>query len=259
MIRVELHRKEAGRRFAVLRPLRGSDEIAFDETEDFAGSALIDALLAPAAGASVGPGEADRLTVSDRDRLLAALYRHCFGDRIESVCRCRSCGERFEISFLVSEVETMPRTSGPAAIEGPDADGYYRANGARFRLPTIGDLKAVAGLGRREAETALRARCVAAADGCEAEDVDEAMETAGPVLSCELDAACPQCGAAETVPFDLERYLLSALASERRFLTREIHVLASAYHWPLADIMSLSREDRRALVRCVDSSRRGSG
>ena len=208
-----------------------------------------------AAGASVGPGEADLLAVADRDRLLAALYRTCFGDRIESVFSCRACGERFEFGFLVSDVEARAMRS--PATKVPNAEGYFTLDdGVRFRLPTVADLKAVAGLNSREALATLRRRCIRDCEGADLDAIDAAMENAGPLLSCDLEAQCPHCGGNEIIRFDLERHLLTALAAERRYLTREIHVLASAYHWPLSEIASLAREDRRALVRHVEAGRR---
>jgi len=255
MIHVDLHPGRAGRRFAVLRALTGAEEFAFAADEAFAGTALVDRLLVRAAGASVGPGEADLLAVADRDRLLAALYKTCFGDRIESVCLCGGCGERFALDFRVSDIEAR-ETDGPTPV-GPDAEGCFTLDGgARFRLPTVADLKAVAGLDGREALAALRRRCIQHDESADADTIDAAMEKAGPLLSCDLEAQCPQCGGTEVVRFDLERHLLSALAAERRYLTREIHVLASAYHWPLSEITSLSRDDRRALVRSVEAGRR---
>jgi hypothetical protein len=257
MIHVDLHPGRGGRRYAVLRALTGAEELAFAADEAFAGTTLVDRLLVRAAGASVGPGEADRLAVADRDRLLAALYKTCFGDRIESVCSCSACGERFELDFLISDIEA--RTMDGPAVDGPDAEGYFTLDGGmRFRLPTVADLKAVAGLDGREALAALRRRCIRHGEGADVDAIDAAMDKAGPLLSCDLEALCPQCGAIEVIRFDLERHLLAALATERRYLTREIHLLASAYHWQLSEIASLSRDDRRALVRCVEAERRAS-
>lgn len=253
MIHVDLHPGCTGRRYAVLRPLTGVEELTFAAGEAFAGTALIDKLLVPAAGACVGPGQADALPVADRDRLIAALYKACFGERIESVCRCGACGERFEFNFLIDEIAS--RAADGRAAEGPDADGYFALeSGGRFRLPTVTDLKAIAGFDRDTALARLRERCTQDATGHD--DIDAAMERAGPLLSCDLDARCPNCSNGETVRFDIEHYFLTALAVERRYLTREIHILASAYHWPLSEIVSLPREDRRALVRCVKAGQR---
>jgi hypothetical protein len=253
MLHVDLHPGSGGRRYAVLRELTGAEELALAADDAFAGTALIDKLLVRVAGASVGPGEADLLAVADRDRLLAALYKSCFGDRIESVCTCRTCDERFELGFRVSEMEA--RDVDGADVEGPDADGCFTVDdGARFRLPTVADLKAIAGLDASAALAALRARCIAG-ENASADTIDAAMEKVGPLLSCDLEAQCPQCGDVEIIRFDLERHLLGALVAERRYLTREIHVLASAYHWPLSEIAALSRDDRRALVRCVEAGR----
>ncbi len=256
-MRVDLHPGAGGRRYAVLRGLTGAEELAFGPDIAFAGAALIENLLVREAGASVGPGEADLLSIADRDRILAALYRANFGDHVASTCLCGACTERFEFGFNISDLES-PQAGGPA-VSGPDKEGRFRlARGEWFHLPTVADLKAIAGLDRSQALEALRARCLHGSDA-DVAAVEAAMERVGPLLSCDLEACCPHCGTVEIIAFDLERHFFGALAAERRYLTNEIHALASAYHWSLQEIAALPREDRRALVRCVEAGRQRSG
>ena len=60
-------------------------------------------------------------------------------------------------------------------------------------------------------------------------------------------------GSAQDVAFSLEAHLLGLLAQERPFLTHEIHLLARAYGWSLGEILQLSRDDRRTLVRLCEA------
>jgi hypothetical protein len=99
-------------------------------------------------------------------------------------------------------------------------------------------------------------RCIdAAATVADENAIEEAMAQIAPSLDLDIATTCPHCAAPGTIAFRLENFLLHALAAERRFLTMEIHLLASAYHWTLAEILGLSRDDRRILVRCVERER----
>src|SRR5262245_57263503 len=98
MIRVELGPGAGGRRWAKLRPLTGEDEMALDPADPGAANALLGRLLADS-NAATGAHCLSALSVTDRDRLLAALYRAEFGDRIDAVAACSHCHEEFEFNF----------------------------------------------------------------------------------------------------------------------------------------------------------------
>src|SRR6266850_6311195 len=97
MIRVGLAHGCSGSRVAYLREPRGVDELALDPGHPAAASQLVARLLVAEAGEG-----AREMTVHDRDLVLAALYRHLFGDRIESVVRCRGCDTLVEASFSLA-------------------------------------------------------------------------------------------------------------------------------------------------------------
>jgi hypothetical protein len=79
------------------------------------------------------------------------------------------------------------------------------------------------------------------------------MQTLSPVVNLELDAKCPECGDEQTIQFDLQRFVLTALVNDRRRLLHEIHMLASAYSWSLSEILNLPRSQRRGFVSLVDA------
>jgi hypothetical protein len=131
-------------------------------------------------------------------------------------------------------------------------------DGRRFRLPTAGDQRSVLGLGAENAAAALLERCVV--EGDPREDpalLQTAMDEVGAVLDLHLEAACPKCGALQGVRFDIQTYLLRALAYERRFLNHEVHRIAMAYGWGHEEILNLTREDRRAFVRLIEADQAG--
>lgn len=141
------------------------------------------------------------------------------------------------------------------------ADGHFQLqDGRRFRLPTGEDEYTVLSLPPAEAEEGLLQRClIEEGDVSEGADsnltVQAAMETLAPLVDLDLDARCPECGTEQSVHFDIQHYLLSALCQERHQLAVEVHRLASVYGWNLNEILDLSRSQRRALVELIESER----
>lgn len=253
MLRVTLQPGLPGGRWACLRELCGRDETDLAGEEDLVAVELLDRLLVERPGTTVGPGSAAALAISDRDRLLAAVYARHFADRIEGSQRCASCGAPFEVSFsLAALLESLEPELAC------DDDGAFRLpDGRRFRLPTTLDHRRCIGLAPEAAALELLRGCLldgAPADAGDAEVIEAAMERAGPMLDLDVDASCPSCAHAQVVRFDIVRHLAGVMASERRWLVREIHCLAKAYGWSLGEILSLPRRERRAFVKLNEPS-----
>ncbi len=195
-----------------------------------------------------------RLTPGERDLLLAAIYQSTYSSRIEGTVRCSSCGQPFDVHFMLDDLlQTVRQSAEDVAIERLPDQTFRTADGVRFRLPTGEDELAVHGLTPIEAEREILRRCVIEAVGNAAmESVQDAMERVSPILDLSLDALCPDCGASQKVDFDLQLYLLQALTQERKQLWRDTHTLAAAYHWSPNDIFGLQRGNRRFLVSLIE-------
>jgi hypothetical protein len=259
-MRVELNDGNSRGQWAYLRPLTGHDELALDVDSNRAGTWLLERLLMDGPGAAVAPASLGTLDMGNRDRLLAALFRACFGDRIDGINFCANCSSEYEFSFSLNALtEHLAERQAPSDLihaDGPDDERFYRMEGMRFRLPTVADVDAVRALPPGEAMPELLHRCIDAATGPADENaIQLAMDQLAPSLDLDIDTNCPNCAQPGTITFSLEAFLLQALAQERRFLTLEIHWLATAYGWSLTDILSLNRDDRRALVRQVERQR----
>ena len=258
---------EQGVPYVLLGELTGFAEQAVTGVSTLSALALLDGMLSAPEGGEAA-FSASRLAAPDRDRLLARVYLRSFGSRVESTLECSGCGEPFDLDFeladLLESLEAASRESragGDAAVlvlePGPEEAG----TGARFRLPTGEDELAVAGLPAEAAEAELARRCLL--DGASADEagtaagflaaLDDHLARTAPLLDCELDAPCPHCGTPHAVRFDVQHYLLTLLTAERPRLSNEVHRLASAYGWSLAEILSLPRDDRRALVERVEA------
>jgi hypothetical protein len=228
------------RRTTRLRELTGRDEYAVSGAGTATAISLLTALMED--------GSAAELVAADRDRLLAALHLHAFGDRIESTLTCAQCGQPFDLHFSLRGLIDSIDARTPSAQWKALGDGRFEsADGATIRLPTGSDELAVAALPAEEVEEVLRAR----ADWPE----DEVLEEVAPLLDLELVAPCAECRHVHTIRFDIQSYFLTALAAERRRLLAEIHRLAVAYSWSLEEILSLTRTDRRTFVELIQNER----
>jgi hypothetical protein len=241
-------------KWARLRPLCGRDEILVDASGFVDRLAFIDGLLMEASGTTVKPGGVRELALCDCDRLCASIYLDCFGEFIEGRLTCNRCREYCEMKF--SLVDLMRNMMDPIGeTDGPDERGTFTSpSGRHFRLPTARDHEETAGLGAVAAIASLRARCIVDGDPSDVpQDLETSMEQVGPTLDRDLDAVCPQCGATQAVRFDIQSYLFRALGYERQFLLYEIHRIAAAYGWTYEETLGLTREDRRKLVRLIES------
>jgi hypothetical protein len=245
MLALRLDLPSLGERTLFLRELDGRAELLAEPDAPRAAETLLAALLVEADGTPVAmPG----LLATWFDRALAALFGREFGGRIECRSRCRACGEAYEFGFALADMLAAQDAAARLAGLTPDADGYWLlASGARMRPPTLGDLA------RQPDPAALLADL---ADGpVDAVIAEATLEACAPLLSGEAEARCPECDAAQTLDFDIDRYLIESLAGERPLLVRETHLIASRYGWSHDAIMVLPRRDRRAYAQLIIGER----
>jgi len=194
---------------------------------------------------------AARWSAGRRDMRLFQLRENLFGMEMPCLGECPKCRERVEFSL-----STDLMRSGSAAVPPASAPSHVlSAAGYRveFTLPTSED---IAELPAQDSATTRRlkllSRCVqsAAFGGAplQPEDLPEEVVTALSARMAELDPqgerslslSCPACRHEWAAPFDIASYLWSELATWAARLLREIHLLAKAYGWREADILSLS-------------------
>ncbi len=185
---------------------------------------------------AAGFDEPDRLSVGEGDRQLLSLYRSVTGEVLEILAACPSCGE-------LSAAEIDPDAVPPA---GPRTAVLGRGGG--LREPTYGDLLDLPA-DPAQAAAVLCERCLVgsperAPEANDLERVDDSL--AGPVV-----IACSACGQPIAVDLDVERAVLERLVRRAREIDRQVHTLASAYHWSLAEIESLGDERRQTLADLI--------
>jgi predicted RNA-binding Zn-ribbon protein involved in translation (DUF1610 family) len=203
------------------------------------------ALLALAA-ASPGPGWDGwaRAPIGERDGALLRLHEQLFGGELHTTATCPSCGERLESEFSAQDIrrrEPAPPGAGGAALslkgEGFDIE---------YRLPTSEDLLQIAAErsdSTSDAERLLR-RCVSRArrGGRVQHDPDADVRVA---------LACPACGNAWELLFDIVTYFWGELDDWAQRILADVHALARAYGWTEREILALSPARRQVYLDMV--------
>jgi hypothetical protein len=245
----------SGIRRACIRDLCGFDEQIVDDTDTVTVIRLLDQMLVAQTETDLPSGRAAEMAAADRERLIAAVYKQTFGDRVKSTINCSQCNEPFDLDFEVSDLlTTLGEEQGKIETIRSKEGDFILENGCRFRLPSGIDEMAVFGLPLEEAQKILLSRCIIEGDPeRNGKHVQDAMQKLAPVAEIDLDAPCPECGETQSVHFSLQSYLLAALRQERPRLIREVHRLATAYGWGLNEILSLPRSQRRSFVELIES------
>jgi hypothetical protein len=262
-----------------LRPWCGTDEIFITgiDTAMLAPAARTTALLSRCVYLAEGTRRAGRafvrdLAAGDREALLLHLRRVTLGDRLSCVLSCRTCGSLMDLELKVHELLVAPYESEGVLHEARVVTeaGTMRV---RFRLPCGADQEAVVALARRDPVTAARAvveRCVdQIADAATGEArplseevvdrIAEAMAERDPQAELLLNAACPGCGARATAVFDPTSYVHQEISQHVDTLLRQVHVLASHYHWSELQILRLTWRRRRKYLDLIAASRQPAG
>lgn len=223
--------------YLTLREPCGHDEMAVAGLDTRTAVELLERLLERNPAARTKPN-AVKLSACDRDALLAALHRLCWGDRILSSLNCAACTRPFDLSFELSALQRQ-------------LHAQHQPLPPAWRVPTAEDeLACVDGGPLSSAADRLANRCGLKANE-DLQTLADALEAAAPILDVDLQAQCPECGFDQLAHFDLQSFLLQRLLGERETLLGEIHALASTYGWSLREILGLSRSARRALVNRV--------
>jgi hypothetical protein len=69
--------------------------------------------------------------------------------------------------------------------------------------------------------------------------VEDALAGHDPTTDLTIGAVCTKCGGGFAVEIDIEALVLAELSRLQQALLRDIHVLASRYHWSEAQILAL--------------------
>lgn len=231
-------------RFISLREMNGHDECMVYDTGSPCALKLLNNIMVPLFdGNTEKKIKAEKITIADRDRLLAEIYKYTFGNRIESSLNCSNCGEKYDVDFLLDDL--VKYSAGENENIKTDDEGFFCSDdGLRFRLPDGEDEMAVLYVGAENAEDVIFSRCVAKQGVKEKKSIAALMEEIAPVMTTDISINCPECAALQQVQFDMQQYLLAKIKNGQKKLTVEVHNIASAYGWSHKEIMDLPRSMR---------------
>jgi hypothetical protein len=252
-------------REARLRPLTGWEEDwLLSLTDPCPQAQLVTELLARCVE-RVGPELADHgivrsLTVADRDFLLLKLHQITFGNRVERVLSCPKpeCGAKMDATFDLSAIPIKERPRQRSYVL-PLGEAPRRE--ILFRLPEGGDQEAACAwtdLPKEAQMGHLLARCILNLDGkseitpADLETLpadaraglEQAIEQHSPEIDFEMEATCPECGGAFTTRLEPTAFVFQEICRAQAGFEREVHLLAFHYHWPLTEILGLTRPRR---------------
>jgi hypothetical protein len=233
----------------VLRDPAGTEDILLLEAPVL-DTRLALSLLARVAGLTGEGCDWEALPASDLEVMLLWLRRIVLGDRIraDAVCIDPGCRKRVEISFRIGDylAHRVPRRVRQVEREG--ARFRFRDAAATFRLPSVADKSAVRGLPDPAREIARR--CIDCADlpAQQERRLLQAMEAMAPTISGPLEGRCPECSGTVHVYFDVQLFVLTELRQQAVFVYRDVHLLASHYHWPEQAILELPKSRRLSYV-----------
>jgi hypothetical protein len=219
-------------------------------------------LLLAASCPETSAEELAHLSIGQRNSRLLSLREQVFGPQLASVAACPSCNNELQLTFNAAEVRSrVGKEAGeplPLALEGYEV---------QFRLPDSNDLLAIAGNeDLAVSRNLLLTRCLLAARhegaGLPVEQlpqhivaaVMERMAQADPQADVQLNLECPECGHTWSVGFDIVSYFWSEIQSWAQRLLHEVHLLASAYGWREADILSISPYRRQCYLNMIGGS-----
>jgi len=214
------------------------------------------------------------MPLGQRDGHLLRLHQHNFGAALQCYAACPSCTTPLEFDLAIDEL--CQRDSAAAGREARLLPEEPESRGAgelsfgeyqlRFHVPTSADLLAVQGLASRQPDRALQqllSRCLVSVERegqqVSPDELSEAvidalsgrMAELDPLSEVRLDLHCPECQSGWPLLLDVVTFFFKELDVRVQRLLAEVHVLAQAYGWSEAQVLSLSTRKRQLYLRLV--------
>lgn len=198
------------------------------------------------------------LMIGERERRAAALRVATFGLAGGGASDCPACGVTHEIDPpLAALLDEEPAATEPFTVVAGDCELTVRALDSRDQAAITQSSDPA------QAMRVVLARCVVAAtrggdpvavDTLPDDVVDvvaEALAQRDGNAETLIAVSCVQCAHRWTVVFDAGEFLWAEIVTHARRLLYEVDVLARAYHWSEAAVLSMTARRREAYLALV--------
>jgi len=202
------------------------------------------------------------LTVGDREALLLQVRRIAFGDELHGVTRCPACRTLLDLDLKISDLLVSGSHDSLPEYE-MNTDWNAASFHVAFRLPVGADQEGAASQPTVDAGAAWIMRQTVRRASCNGERIDNIpspvveelsarMAELDPQAEVVLQPQCVACGTRFSSFFDAAHYLFEELTARGQELLRDVHRLASQYHWSESSIFALPRMRRRSYIAFLE-------
>lgn len=199
------------------------------------------------------------LSIADRQYLMMQLSMLIKGDVIWMHLQCSECSTYFDVE--------VDRRKLPVVYAGgsyPYASLDLHDHTVTLKVPTGEVLSKLASCSENEVMDKLLEFCITQVDEIkpdkdffrqlqekDIEAIESTLEAVSPFICSEISTVCPECDCDQTIALDAHLLNLSSVEN----LYKDIHALASHYHWNEEEILALPRERRQLYLKYIDAGR----
>ena len=203
--------------------------------------------------------ELARKPIGQRNIALFHLCESLFGPELTLQTSCPQCAEPLEMQSSIAVLLEAASKGSESAFETNqtlETQGYT----LHFRLPNSMDLlEASSSFTPRQMLIERCIEIIGSPDDATSqpitlpEDVEAIlfakMQSLDPLAAVSFALTCPSCANAWNAPLDIAKYLWSEIEAWAYRTLREIHWLASTYHWRETEILALGHWRRQAYLQ----------
>ena len=198
------------------------------------------------------------LTVSRRLEYLLRLATAGRASALPVVVQCRgeSCGQLLEVSLALEDLLGLQRRAEARDLIEWTGGGKT----LRLRRPTGRDqgtwrstVFANTAEARREVVRTLAGEGATTTLENSLEALDSELAAFDPLVAFSVRIACAECGAENELPVELEELALRELKKRQGQLLRDVHRLATRYHWSEAEVFEVAPERRARYLKLIEA------
>jgi hypothetical protein len=222
---------------------------------------ILSACLCCGDGSPVGNDRVWELTVSRRLEYLLRVAMAGRSSRLSLVLQCpgEHCGQLLETSLALDDLLALQRQAESRdLLELPDG-----AATLHLRRPTGGDQRAWrstvfenAGEAQKEIVRILAVEGTKTIEEPGADliqTLDAELAAFDPLVAFNVRVVCAECGRENEFPVELEDVALDELEKNQAQLLRDVHRLATRYHWSETEVFEVTPERRARYLRLIEA------